>query len=43
LLAGYCFKPANLFAPAALSVSDLKSSRLAGFKAFIWSNLCTRS
>jgi nicotinamidase-related amidase len=24
------------------SVSDLKSERLAGLKAFIWSNLCTR-
>jgi hypothetical protein len=23
-------------------VSDLKSNRLAGLKAFIWSNLCTR-
>jgi len=28
--------------PLDLSVSDLKSSGLAGFKAFIWSNLCTR-
>jgi hypothetical protein len=24
------------------SASDLKSNRLAGLKAFIWSNLCTR-
>jgi len=24
-----------------LSASDLKSNRLAGLKAFIWSNLCT--
>ena len=25
-----------------LSVSDLESSSLAGFRALIWSNLCTR-
>jgi hypothetical protein len=30
------FKPANLSCPAALSVSDLKPSRLAGLKSFIW-------
>ena len=32
----------NFVCPKNLSVSDLKSNGLAGFCAFIWSNLCTR-
>jgi hypothetical protein len=42
LLQDDCFKPAKSCLHEKDNVSDFESSGLAGLKAFIWSNLCTR-